>query len=84
MNRSNDNREVSNKSVLWIPYGIGIGAILGPVFHEVSFGISMGMLFGATVTLAIEHRKKKAKAILPLLSAAAFIFILVLRLTKHG
>ena len=66
------------ENLIWIPLGLVLGSVFGLMLKDMVFGTSLGVLGGATVSMAIDHRSGKRSVIWPIVGAFAFVWLVAL------
>ncbi len=67
----------------WIPVGFVVGSALGAYLNDTGLGMSLGLLAGATVSMAIDYRQGKRSVVWPIVGAFAFVWIVALFLIER-
>lgn len=68
---------------IWLPSGFVVGAALGTYLNQPGLGMSLGMLAGATISMAIEYQRGTRSVIWPIIGGFSFLWIAVLFLIER-
>jgi len=70
---------------LLMPVGMAIGSLIGQLFHDFVFGMSVGLMAGSVVTMLIERNRKKTPGLLAIaVGALATLTVVILKIIERA
>ena len=73
-----------NTKMLWTTLGLVVGLAIGSWLGESTLGVSLGLFLYSAVGLAVDCREGRRTIFWPLLSAAAFVWVLCIALVMRA
>ncbi|HVX91264.1 MAG TPA: hypothetical protein VHC20_06620 [Candidatus Paceibacterota bacterium] len=69
---------------LLIPVGMAIGSLIGQVFHDFVFGMSVGLMAGSVVAMFIDRKRKRTPSLLMIsVGALATVTVVALKIIQR-
>ena len=75
--------EIHRREFTLIPAGFAIGAGLGAYLSEPAWGVSLGIMLGATASMIAEYRKRERSIVWPIVGGGASLWTLGLLLIER-
>ena len=66
-----------------IPFGFLLGTALGGYLDDPALGLSLGLIAGATVSMAIEYRHGERSVVWPIVGGFVFVWIVFLSMIER-
>lgn len=78
-----DRAETTQREFTLIPAGFVAGASLGSFIAEPAWGVSLGLMMGATLSMIAEYRKGNSSFVWPIVGGGALLWTLAVLLIER-
>ena len=68
---------------LWIPVGMAGGSLVGHIFQDTTFGLSVGLMVGSVITMLIERKRKKTNRLVVAVSVLGVVVVVVTEIIER-